>query len=214
MRYPVVLFAAIALIAAGCGTPPRPAVQLQAPDEILAGSHFDVTWAGPDSVGDYVTIVPAGAPEGEWTNYGYTRGGNPITLTAPLAPGSYEIRYATERTNPDSTLARITVTVKPVEASVSAPAEVEGGSTFDVTWSGPDGDGIYVVLVPEGTAEGEWVGYEWHYVSDGNPIPFVAPVSAITTVSSSSSATSSRTDSGTTSLVSPATNVSVPAASV
>lgn len=151
MRNLVVLLLGVAIFALACKAP-GVVVTLQAPAEIPAGSLFDVTWVGPDSVGDYVTIVPAGAPEGDWTDYGYTRDGNPITLTAPMTAGSYEIRYATERTSPDSTLGRITVTVTPVEASVTAPAEVAGGTSFDVAWTGPDGSGIYLVLVPQGTA--------------------------------------------------------------
>jgi Ca-activated chloride channel homolog len=167
------------VLAAACGSRVPPVViELQAPAEITAGCLFEVAWTGPDSTGDYITIVPAGAPEGDWTDYAYTSDANPVTLTAPLAPGSYEIRYATERTNPDSTLGRITVTVAPVTAGVVAPAEVAGGSPFDVSWSGPDGSGIYVVLVPAGTAEGEWQGYEWHYVYEGNPIAFTAPAAA------------------------------------
>jgi Ca-activated chloride channel homolog len=169
-----VILAAV-LVASGCGKAPGVVVELRAPAEIQAGSLFDITWTGPDSVGDYVTIVPAGSPEGDWADYGYTRDGNPITLTAPFTPGSYEIRYATERTNPDSTLGRITVTITPASASVTAPSQVAGGNSFDVAWTGPDGNGIYLVLVPQGTAEGEWVGWEWHYVSEGNPIPFLAP---------------------------------------
>lgn len=159
-----------------CGTPPPPPVTLTAPAEIEIGSTFEVTWAGPDSSGDYITIVPAGAPEGEWADYEYTSSGNPVSLTAPFRPGSYEIRYANERTEPDSTIGRIAVTVKDMESSVTAPAEAVSGAPFEVSWTGPAGSGgVYLVLVPEGTPEGEWAGYEWHYTSMGNPLTFTGP---------------------------------------
>lgn len=163
-------------MAAACGTPPAPPVTLTVPAEIEVGSSFEVAWAGPDSSGDYITIVPSGAPEGFWADYQYTSAGNPLTLVAPFKPGSYEIRYATERTDPDSTLGRATVTVTGVETGISAPAEVVSGDQFDVTWTGPEGSGgIYVVLVPQGTNEGEWAGFDWQYTSTGNPLTFTAP---------------------------------------
>lgn len=40
-----------------------------------------------------MTIVPVGAAPGEYQSYFYTRDGSPGTLTAPDAPGEYEIRY-------------------------------------------------------------------------------------------------------------------------
>ncbi|NLP05354.1 hypothetical protein GX411_05340 [Candidatus Fermentibacteria bacterium] len=168
--------AAFVIFALACGTPPPPPVTLTAPAEIEIGSAFEVTWAGPDSSDDYITIVPSGAPEGEWTDYEYTSTGNPISLTAPFKPGSYEIRYATERTEPDSTIGRITLTVKDVESGITAPAEAVSGAPFEVSWTGPEGSGgVYVVMVPQGTPEGEWAGYEWHYTSMGNPLTFTAP---------------------------------------
>jgi Ca-activated chloride channel family protein len=56
-----------------------------------------VTWTGPDGPGDYVTVVPAGSPEGTYLFYAYTANGSPATLTAPETPGNYEIWYASDR---------------------------------------------------------------------------------------------------------------------
>jgi Ca-activated chloride channel homolog len=180
-RLLVVSVAALVALASvvGCGNrAPAVVIELRAPAEVEAGASFDIGWAGPDSTGDYITIVPAGTAEGDWGDYAYTREGNPVTLTAPLEPGSYELRYATESTDPDSTLARLAITVKAPEIMLTAPAEVVAGAPFEVQWIGPDGDGYYLLLVPAGTAEGEWMGYEWHYMSDGNPITFTAPVAS------------------------------------
>lgn len=167
---------AVAAMLAGCGgAGPRYQIGLEAPAEVRGGEQFEVVWSGPDSLGDYITIVPKGSPEGHWEEYRYTRDGNPVTLTAPYAPGVYELRYAVERTDPDSTLGRVEITVLAVAASVSAPVEVVAGEIFDVTWEGPQNADLYVYLVPQGTPEGDWGGSEWYYVSTGNPLSFTAP---------------------------------------
>jgi hypothetical protein len=65
------------------------------PPSAAGGSEFAVAWTGPDNSGDYITIVPAGAPNRDYLAYAYTRAGAPATLEAPLEPGDYEIRYMT-----------------------------------------------------------------------------------------------------------------------
>ena len=75
-----------------------------------AGAAFEVAWTGPDNPGDYLTIVPAGAEEGEYLDYAYTAGGSPITLTAPDEPGRYEVRYVSGQG--DRTLASAPVEVR------------------------------------------------------------------------------------------------------
>lgn len=174
MRSLLVTAVAVLFVLAGCKAP-APRIELQAPAELSGGSEFQVTWVGPDSVGDYITIVPAGAAEGEWAEYAYTAQGNPVTLHAPYAAGQYEIRYATEKATPDSTLGRITITVTAVEASVTAPATADAGTQFEVSWAGPANPDCYVYMVAEGAPEGDWAGSEWYYVSTGNPLTFTAP---------------------------------------
>jgi Ca-activated chloride channel family protein len=72
-------------------------VTLQAPASVKAGADFSVTWTGPDGPSDYITIVLAGSAPGTYNDYAYTSGGSPLTITAPDAPGSYEIWYASDR---------------------------------------------------------------------------------------------------------------------
>lgn len=143
------------------------------PEEVQAGQWFEVEWTGPDNVGDYVTIVPEGAPEGDWQSYFYTADGSPATLQAPLEPGVYEIRYSTEQVYPNPTLFSMTVTVIMSDYAVMTPSEVMAGSSFDVSWVGPDNAGDYITIVPEGTPEGEWA--EYAYTTAGNPLALNAP---------------------------------------
>ncbi len=67
---------------------------LGGPEEVEAGSTFQVAWNGPNGPQDYVTIVKVGTAK--WTNesYFYTANGNPGNLVAPLEAGAYELRYA------------------------------------------------------------------------------------------------------------------------
>ncbi|WP_244629717.1 vWA domain-containing protein [Martelella limonii] len=96
--------------------------RLIAPDQVQPGAEFPVRFSGPNSSGDWVDLVTPGfdAFSGELT-YFYTRDtrGNENTLTAPDAPGRYELRYIVEGHDGRAVLAR-----RPLEVSPSAPARL------------------------------------------------------------------------------------------
>ena len=144
------------------------------PESVPAGRPFEIPWVGPDGDRDYLTIVPADAPDGRYTNYAYTAEGSPAKLHAPIQPGDYEIRYQSDRES--GVFARRTITVTPVEITLDAPAEVDAGQSFEVAWSGPDGDRDYVTLVPASEADGRYAKYV--YTRDGSPMSFAAPLVA------------------------------------
>ncbi|HEX7039050.1 MAG TPA: VWA domain-containing protein [Trueperaceae bacterium] len=127
------------------------------PAEVVAGSPIEVTWTGPDNSGDYITVAPAGSPEGTYLEYDYTASGSPLTIRAPEEPGEYEIRYVTGQSA--STLASAPITVVPATASLSAPSEVAAGERFDVTWEGPGNSGDYITVAPAGSPEGTYLDY-------------------------------------------------------
>ena len=85
-------------------------ITLEAPAKVKAGAGFTVKWTGPNGPRDYVTIVPAGSPEGTYLDYAYTASGPSLTLTAPDKPGDYEIWYASDRVH--GTFARIPIVVE------------------------------------------------------------------------------------------------------
>ncbi len=147
---------------------------LEAPAEVAAGSAFEVAWSGPDNARDYLTIVPVGAAEGSYQSYAYTDRGSPGTLTAPIEPGAYEVRYVTGQAS--ATLASLPVVVSPVSVSLQVPAQVPIGATFAVTWLGPDNAGDYVTVVAEGAREGAYMSYA--YTSRGSPAALTAPIDA------------------------------------
>lgn len=86
---------------------------ISGPAEVPAGEHFKVTWKGPDNPRNFITVVPKGAREGEYSaSYAYTRpGANPVNLLAPLQPGEYELRWSTAESY--YTIARAALKVVP-----------------------------------------------------------------------------------------------------
>jgi len=146
---------------------------LLAPEEVEAGSTFEVAWNGPDGAGDYVTILEATAER--WTNedYFYTGTGSPGELVAPIKAGAYEIRYVAG----DGTVqATRPITVLDLEATVEGPEEVAANAQFQVSWTGPNGPGDYVTIVPAGAAANTYLSY--FYTNTGNPGTLLAPADA------------------------------------
>ncbi len=144
---------------------------LEAPFEVAAGATFQTSWSGPGYNDDYITIVEAGAPEGSYTEYRYTRDGSPVNLAAPDGLGSYEVRYVVGQS--DRTLASHPIIVVAVEASLEAPAEVSAGARFEVAWEGPDNRNDYIAIVEAGAPEGSHQSYD--YTRKGSPAKLVAP---------------------------------------
>ena len=157
--------------------PPAPVVEdpgeatLEAPEEVSAGSKFKVHWEGPDSRGDFIPIVPQDAPENVYGRYAYVSKGNPVELTAPDKPGPYELRYVFAHTH--KILAKRTIVVTPVEATVAPPAEAAAGSNFEVAWTGPDNQGDYISIAQLGASDKEHLTYT--YTSRGTPAMLRAP---------------------------------------
>ena len=72
-----------------------------------------MSWKGPDNPRNFITVVPKGAREGEYSaSYRYTTPqNNPANLLAPLEPGDYELRYSTAESY--YTIARAALKVVP-----------------------------------------------------------------------------------------------------
>ncbi len=63
------------------------------PASVGTGDAFDVSWTGPASPGDYITIVEAGVTEWAGQDYFDVSVGSPGELQAPATPGSYMLWY-------------------------------------------------------------------------------------------------------------------------
>lgn len=147
---------------------------LLAPDEVGGGTVFEVAWNGPDGPGDYITIVPVGAAVADYMSYDNTSSGSPAELVAPIKSGAYEIRYVTG--NPREVMLTRPITVLEVSASVDGPDSVKAGTKFEVAWTGPDGPGDYITIVPVGSDPGAYLSYLG--TSSGSPVQLTAPAQA------------------------------------
>ncbi len=107
------------------------------PAQVVAGEGFKVSWKGPDNPRNFITVVPKGAREGEYSSsYAYTTPqANPVSLFAPLEPGDYELRYSTAESY--YTLARAALRVvpgkqEPGKIAVTLAPGTKSGGTIEI----------------------------------------------------------------------------------
>ncbi len=146
-------------------------VTLTAPETVLAGAQFPVSWSMTISSRDYINIVPVGTEEGEFGNYLNVRSETSGNLQAPAETGMYEIRYLLREGN--KTIARVMLEVTDPEVTVSAPSEVRAGDQLKVSWTGTVSRSDYINIVPMGTPDDEFGTYT--QVRDFTERDFKAP---------------------------------------
>ena len=149
-------------------------VTLEVPVEVDAGTEFEVSWDAIPADGDFLTIVPASSPVGTYASYFYTTEGSTGPLVAPMNEGEFEVRYVSGLDG--ATMAATPIEVAALEITIEAPAEVAPGSQFEVSWTGPNGPGDYLTIVPAGAADTVYLDYA--YTSEGSTVTLTAPEEA------------------------------------
>jgi Ca-activated chloride channel family protein len=147
-------------------------VTLSGPAEAKAGSVVVVEWTGPANAGDYVTIVPATAADGEYGGYDSPHPGTPAKVAAPPTAGDCEIRYISGQGR--KVLARRPLRVVAVPITLHAPDRVPGGAVVSIDWIGPDNAGDYLTIVLKSAAAGASANYA--YTQAGSPARVAAPM--------------------------------------
>ena len=150
------------------------AVSITAPGQAIAGAVIDVAWTGPNNKGDYITLVAAGTPDGQYANYTETSKGSPLKLLMPILNGPAELRYMTGQGR--RVLARRGIQVVAAEVTLSAPATAKAGSDVSITWTGPNNTGDYITIVVKGTPDGQYAAYA--ETRKGSPLTVKAPAQA------------------------------------
>ncbi|MBL9033089.1 MAG: hypothetical protein JNM80_15430 [Phycisphaerae bacterium] len=151
-----------------------PSVSLSAPSEAIAGATIRVAWIGPNNAGDYVTVVPAATPDGQYGNYTVTSSGSPLNLVTPIISGEAELRYMTGLGN--KVLARRSIRIVAAEVTLAAAAEGAAGSAVSVTWTGPNNPGDYITVVPKAAPDGQYGNYT--VTTAGSPLSVGLPKEA------------------------------------
>ncbi|WP_272009885.1 vWA domain-containing protein, partial [Roseovarius sp. ZX-A-9] len=137
--------------------PQAPQITLTAPATALAGSDFDVAWDRTTDPQDYVTIVPAGAEEGTYTNYVRVKDDSKAALRALGDAGLYEVRYVQQATR--LTLGSVAIELLEPEVTVSGPQTALTGSKVKIAWTGAVNDRDFVTIVPMGADDGSYGAY-------------------------------------------------------
>lgn len=95
---------------------------ITAPPEVEEGADLIVSVSDAGDPADYITIVEAGAAEDAFGPYARLRGALEVSLSAPDAPGSYEVRHV--RASSQTVLARA-----PLKVFEAAASEAVTGSS-------------------------------------------------------------------------------------
>ncbi|MEM8982274.1 MAG: VWD domain-containing protein [Pseudomonadota bacterium] len=117
--------------------------RLTAPQTVQIGSQVRVGWVGPANNGDFISLARANEPGGRYESWAGAAGAA-VSLTAPSAPGEYEVRYV--RYENREIIARRSITVVGAEATLDAAAAAEVGSQIAVRWTGPGNKNDFISL--------------------------------------------------------------------
>lgn len=149
-----------------------PDAEVRAPAEVPVGKAFEARWRGPSGSQEFISLLPAGTPDGEYEHYQYARGtgSGVVKLTAPTEPGDYELRYMTGSAS--VVIARQAVRVGDVSATLQAPAEAALGSTISIEWTGPGNPLDFITIVAPDAAADQYSDYV--YTRD-NPLQLTVP---------------------------------------
>jgi Ca-activated chloride channel family protein len=66
---------------------------IEAPESVIAGAQFEISWQGPNNSRDWLTIVQPDAAAQAYGSYVDAPKGSPAKLTAPSKAGDYQLRY-------------------------------------------------------------------------------------------------------------------------
>ena len=126
-------------------------VSLEAPAEVDMGRPFTVRWQGPGAGRDDLQITAQGDTrvirrQRLNQDRGFDR--REASLTAPIEPGSYRLRYYSGVD--DRVLVEREIRVRAIPVSLDAPASVAAGQRFSLRWQGPGAGRDDVQIVEAG----------------------------------------------------------------
>ena len=132
---------------------PSFAAGLDAPDQGVIGSKIDVTWDAPGNRYDAVWVSRRGDADdvkGQGSA-SITGSKNPIQVTLPEVPGTYELRYWLR--DEKRVLTRRPIEVVDVPTSLDAVESANAGESIDVAWEGPGNRYDRILVVPAGSPD-------------------------------------------------------------
>ncbi len=146
-------------------------VTLSAPDQAVAGAVVAVTWKGPNTENDYITIVPKSFEDNQHAAYRYTKEGPTLKITAPGELGECEIRYV--RGMDYHVLARRDFKTVDSPVTLTAPDQAVAASVVVVKWTGPNTENDYITIVPKSFEDNQHAAYR--YTKEGPTLKITVP---------------------------------------
>jgi len=144
---------------------------IEVPPEAPVGSDVSVSWTGPNTPQDFISIDPAGAPSAQYGNYIYANVAQPATLPVPDVPGSYEIRYHTSESGYPVIGSRA-IRVTDVAVTFSPLSPVEAGAPVEIQWEGPGNDLDFISIDAVGSDDRTYGTYAY---ATATPVSIRAP---------------------------------------
>ncbi len=157
------------------------AFDISAPDKVSLGSEFEVEWKTPTNKGYIISLANPDDSSDDHISYRYADQypDSKATMTAPTKPGTYEVRVQDDLVHANI-LARHSIVVHEVKATLSAPEKVEVGETFQVVWKGPNkqvsGGGDFIAISKIGSEANSELSYVYTRDSENNTVELFAPV--------------------------------------
>lgn len=153
---------------------------VKGPEKAFGGNMAMIEWTGPATKSDFITIAPMDYKPREYLDYFYTKDGvSPRELKVPVEPGQYEIRYVfvgnvSGGSSEHRVIARQTITVEQMEATLDAPDKANTGDTLSIDWTGPSAQGDYVTVTKLDAAPRSYTDYK--YTANGSPLKLRMPL--------------------------------------
>ena len=143
--------------------------------EADAGSQITIQWTGPQNERDFISLARIDQLNGgQYETYKYVSDDTDnVTLTVPGIPGEYEIRYVLR--SDYQIIARQSLTVRDVTASLIAPPRVEAGTQIAVQWIGPSNDRDFITLARTDQLNGGQYETYKYVKGDSNQVVMTVP---------------------------------------
>lgn len=145
------------------------------------GNLIEVSWVGPNTKSDFITVTKPDAAARSYLAYIYTlNNASPQQLVMPVEPGDYELRYVFVGPAGDSgssrrsVIARQAITITKAKVSLEGPEQANTGEILQIAWTGPGYKRDFITVTALDAAPGSYTNYK--YGNQGSPAEIRMPL--------------------------------------
>ncbi len=141
------------------------AADISGPKTANVGGEVEIKWQGPKAQsGDFITVTRPDARSRKYTDYAYTKNGNPAKISMPVQPGDYELRFVQ---NNSKVIARQPISVTDISIVLTAPKTAKAGEEISVGFEGPRAQGDWITIIKPDARPSKYGDY--FYAQNGSP---------------------------------------------